>query len=129
MAMRFFAKTATGASSGDFFQLYFGATQTEGEPSELDELDEPKGPFLLIGRQFEFPDGGRCTLDSSDEELQGEYRVKLLALSQSGLTLDVLADRPRRVEVSFELNPIEYGSLRRFVDVVLGNAEAFDEDL
>lgn len=127
--MRFFAKTASGASAGDFFQLYFGGSEPEGELGEADELDEPKGPFLRIGRQFEFPDGGRRSLDSSEEELRGEHRVKLLAFSQSGLTLDVLADRPRRVEVSFRLSPSEYRSLQRFADVVLGNADPFDDDL
>ena len=126
--MRFFATTARGSSVGDFFGLYFGACGTEGETDELGGPDEEKGPFLEISRQFEFPDWGKCSLYSSEEELRGEYRVNLLAFSPSGIGLEVLADRAMHVEISFELSLVEFRSLKRFVDVVLDNAEPFDDD-
>ena len=127
--MRFFATTARGGSVGDFFGLYFGAGETEGELDDLGELDDPKGPFLEVSRQFEFSDGGKCSLYSSEEELRGQYRVNLLTFSPSELKLEVLADRTMLVEISFELGLADFRSLKRFVDVVLGDAEPFDDDL
>ena len=65
----------------------------------LDDTDDPEsvdGPYLLIQRQFEFPDGdsyvGERYLESDDTRLCGHVKVRAATLSSEFLSIDLLAD-------------------------------------
>ena len=55
-AMRFRAKHVSASENGDYYQVAF-----ENRDAASDAADVyPDSPYLLIQRQFEDPDGGKC---------------------------------------------------------------------
>ena len=55
--MRIQLNRVSASESGDYYQVTF-----EGE------VNEEEGPYVLVQRQFEFPDGGRCYVETHDQE-------------------------------------------------------------
>jgi len=62
-AMRFRAKYVSASENGDYYQVAFENT----DPASDAEVDGADSPCLLIQRQFEDPDGGRCYVETHDE--------------------------------------------------------------
>jgi hypothetical protein len=57
--MRFRANYVSTSVSGDYYQAIFAAEE---------DSDDSDGPYLLIQRQFEVPDGGECYIEMHDRE-------------------------------------------------------------
>lgn len=66
------AITADAAEAGDFFQIEFRGTGDEGSY-----------PYLLIQRQFELPDDGKCYFECRPPEDGGHFRVQTACLDRN----------------------------------------------
>jgi hypothetical protein len=62
--MRFHAQRVSASAAGDYFQLSLGPEESDEKESDPYEVT---GPYLLVQRQFEMPDRGRCYLETHDE--------------------------------------------------------------
>jgi len=68
---RLHAKHASASEAGDYFQVLFEETE-QGEDSR----------YFLVQRQFEFPDGGCCAIETELPEMCGHYRIRRAVLER-----------------------------------------------
>ena len=80
--LRFHAKYVSAVETGDYYQITFETEDPNDDATDPPELDSP---FLIIQRQFETADGGRCYVETHDHGYVGHYRLKLIALSPTHL--------------------------------------------
>jgi hypothetical protein len=81
--MRFHKKCVSAAEAGDYYQVSFETEDPGDDATDPPGLD---GPYLIIQRQFETPDGGRCYVETHDHGYVGHYRLKLIDFSPTHLT-------------------------------------------
>jgi hypothetical protein len=123
--MRFHAQHVSASAAGDYFQVYLGAE----EPDELEsDLYEVEGPYLIIQRQFEMPDRGRCYIETHDEGYIGHFPLRLIELSRTRLAFEILRKTDKQAEVSFALNASEFEEVRRIAEVIFGLREPEPDD-
>ena len=118
--MQFSALTVSASVAGDYYQLYLGPEESEND--ETDPYAE-EGPYLIVQRQFEMPDGGRCYIETHDECYIGHFRLRLTELSQERLEFDILRKPNDHVDVSFALNAMQFEEVRRVANIVFGVRE------
>jgi hypothetical protein len=123
--MRFHAQRVSVSAAGDYFQLSFGPEKSDEEESDPYEV---KGPYLVVQRQFEMPDGGRCYLETHDKGYIGHFRLRLTQLSRTRLAFEILRKTDNQVEVSFALNASEFEEVRRIAEIIFGLREPEPED-
>ena len=113
--MLFHAKYVSAAEAGDYYQVSF-----ETEDPDDDATDSPgvDSPYLIIQRQFETPDGGRCYVETHDHGYVGHYRVKLIAFSPTQLVVVIERKSYARVEVTYALDAVEFDEVRRVVNII-----------
>jgi hypothetical protein len=120
--LRFHAPVASASASGDYYQLSFG-------PEESDEAEaDPyvvSGPYLIVQRQFEMPDRGRCYIETHDESYIGHFRLRLSELTRTRLAFDIGRRKNNQVKVSFVLNALE---LQRTAEIIFGLREPVPDD-
>src|SRR4029434_9595543 len=80
-AMRFRAKYVSASENGDYYQVAFENTDPAGDA----DVKRPAGPYFLIQRQFEDPDGGLCYVETHDEGYIGHFRLRSIEFSPSRL--------------------------------------------
>jgi hypothetical protein len=113
--MRFHAKYVSAAEAGDYYQVSF---ETE-DPS--DDATDPPGldsPYLIIQRQFETPDGGRCYVETHDHGYVGHYRLKLIDFSPTQLLIAIERRTNTHVEVTYTLDAVEFDEVQRVVNKI-----------
>jgi hypothetical protein len=76
-AMRFRAKYVSASENSDYYQVVFENTDPAGNAADMDS------PYLLIQRQFEDPDGGRCYVENHDEGYIGQFWLRSIEFSPS----------------------------------------------
>ena len=123
-AMRFSAKYASASENGDYYQVAFENT----DPASDADVDGPDSPYLLIQRQFEDPDGGRCYVETHDEGYIGHFRLRSIQFSPSRLLVEIARDRNNRIEVIFDIGQSEFEEVRRVIDIISGKSSPDDED-
>jgi hypothetical protein len=123
--MHLYAKTVSAVASGDYYQVLFDSDNRSEE--DVDPFDQPE-PYLMVQRQFEFSSGGKCYVESDDEEYIGHFKLKLVEFSSTRFVLEIVRRDNNRVEVTFELNSAEFEEAQRIVEVIFGIREPeYDE--
>ena len=124
--MRFHAQRVFASAAGTHFQLSLGPE--ESDEKEFDPYEE-SGPYLLVQRQFEMPDRGRCYIETHDEGYIGHFPLRLTQLSRTRLAFEILRKTDNHVEVSFALNASEFEEVRCIAEVIFGLREPeLDDD-
>ncbi len=123
--MRFHAPSVSGSANGDYYQLWLGPDESEEE--EADPFEE-KGPYLIVQRQFEMPDRGRCYIETHDEGYIGHFPLRLAEFSRTRLAFEIVRKTNHHVEVSFALNAPEFEQVRRVAEIVFGLKEPGPDD-
>jgi hypothetical protein len=123
-SMRFRAKYVSASENGDYYQVAFENT----DPASDADVDGPDSPYLLIQRQFEDPDGGRCYVETHDERYIGHFRLRSIEFSPSRLLVEIARDRNNRIEVIFEIGQSEFEEVQRVIDIISGKSSPDDED-
>jgi hypothetical protein len=91
--MRFHANHVSTSVSGDYYQVMF----------EAEDTNDPDSPYLLIQRQFETSDGGRCYIETHDEKYIGHFLLRRAEFTPERLSIEF--DRPSNnlVSVTFSM--------------------------
>ena len=118
--MRFHAQRVSASAAGDYFQLCLGPEESDEKESDPYEV---KGPYLMVQRQFEMPDRGRCYLETHDEGYRGHFPLRLTELSSTRLAFEILRKSHKHVAVSFGLNDSEFDEVRRIAEIIFGLKE------
>ena len=113
--MQFHAKYVSAAEAGDYYQVSFETDDPGDDATDSPGLDSP---YLIIQRQFETPDGGRCYVETHDHGYVGHYRVKLIAFSPTQLVVVIERKSNARVEVTYALDAVEFDEVRRVVNII-----------
>jgi hypothetical protein len=95
--MRFHAKYVSAAEAGDYYQVSFETEDPGDDATDLPGLDSP---YLIIQRQFERLDGGRCYVETHDHGYVGHYRLKLIDFSPTQLVVAIERKSNTHVEVN-----------------------------
>jgi len=113
--VQFHANHVSASADGDYYQVLL-----EAVPDSTD----PESPYLVIQRQFEEPDGGRCYVETHDENYIGHFRIRRIDLSVSRMVLEI--DRPKAdvVEVSFAIASSDFKEVARVVGIISGATAA-----
>lgn len=115
--MRFHAPSVSASANGDYYQLWLGPEESDEEEADPYEV---KGPYLIVQRQFEMPDHGRCYIEMHDEAYIGHFPLRLMELSPTRLAFEIVRKINNRVEVSYALNPSEFEEMQRIAETIFG---------
>lgn len=125
--MRIRAASVSASANGDYYQLWLGPTEREEAETDPHEVTYP---YLIVQRDFEMPDHGRCYIETHDEGYIGHFPLRLTELSRTRLAFEIVRKNNNYVEVSFALNASEFEEVRHIAEVVFGlrEPEADDDD-
>lgn len=118
--MQLYAKKVSVIASGDYYQAHLDAEDCD------DEQFNPFGqqsPYLLLQRQFEFFDGGKCHIESDEEEYIGHFKLKLVEFSPTRLAFEIERHNHNHVEVNFVLTAAEFEESLPIIEVIFGMRE------
>jgi hypothetical protein len=122
-AKPFRAKYVSASENGDYYHVAFENTDPAGDAADV---DIPGSPYLVIQRQFEDPDGGRCYVETHDEEYIGHFRLRTVEFSPARLLLEIARDRKNRIEVIFDIGQSEFEEVQRVIDIISGKSSPDD---
>jgi hypothetical protein len=92
---------------GDGFQVLFEKTPGSEEG------------YMLVQRHFEFPDGGKCYIETDDRELCGHFRFRGAQLSRDRFQM-VFGIRPvREITVFFKATDSAYAKVQRVLQIMI----------
>lgn len=91
-------------------------------------MDGPDSPYLVIQRQFEDLDGGRCYVETHDAAYIGHFRLRSIELDPSRLLVGIARDRNNRIEVVFDIGQSEFEEVQHVIDIISGKSCPDDED-
>ena len=130
--MQLYAKKVSAIASGDYYQVNLDSEECDDE--QLEPFEQP-APYLLVQSQFEFFDGGKCYIESDDEEYIGHFKLKLVEFSLVRLAFEIARSNHNQVEVHFALTAAEFEKALPIVEVIFGmrepdyDAQDFDDAL
>ncbi len=110
--MQFRAHHVSASVAGDYYQALFEVS---------DEWTDLPGPYLLLQRQFEMPDGGRCTIETHDEKYIGKFRLRRIEFSSERLRVELPRPTDNVIEVTFRLDAPEYQEMLEVLQIITGN--------
>jgi hypothetical protein len=113
--MRFHAKYVSAAEAGDYYQVSFETEDPGDDATDPPGLDSP---YLIIQRQFETPDGGRCYVEAHDHGFVGHYRLRLIDFKPTQLVVAIERKSNTHVEVTYALDAVEFNEVQRIVNVI-----------
>jgi hypothetical protein len=101
----------SASEAGDYFQVMFAKAPASDEE------------YLLIQRQFESPDNGKCYVETDDPAFCGHYRIVAAQLSRNRFLIS-LADAPlKNVVVSFNATESDYAEAKRVLLIMAPELE------
>lgn len=123
--MQLHAKRVSAVVSGDYYQAIFDSDDRDDE--QVDPFDQPE-PYVLVQREFEDFNGGKCYIESHDEEYIGHFKLKLVEFSPTRLAYEIARRDHKIVEVSFSLTAAEFKEAQPIIEVIFGVREPSDDD-
>ena len=115
--MRFHAEYVSTAEAGDYYQVSFETEDPGDDATNPPGLDSP---YLIIQRQLETPDGGRCYVETHDHGNVGHYRLKLIDFSPTQLVVAIERKSNTHVVVTYALDAVEFKEVQRVVNIIFG---------
>ena len=112
--MRFHANHVSSSVSGDYYQAMFEAEE---------DTNDPDSPYLLIQRQFETSDGGRCYIETHDEKYIGHFLLRRVEFTPERLSIEF--DRPsdNLVSVTFCMAISDFEEASRVMKIISGEID------
>lgn len=123
--MHLYAKRVSAVASGDYYQVLF---DSDDRGEEEVAPFEQREPYLMIQSQFEFSDGGKCYIESDDDEYIGHFKLKLIEFTPTSLTFEIARRDHNCVEVSFALTTAEFEEAQPIVEVIFGRREPDNDE-
>jgi hypothetical protein len=106
------AQHASASESGDYFQVLF---------EERRDVDD--GRCFLIQRQFEFPDGGRCTIQTEREDMCGHFRVRHASLKRARFQVAWVGAGENQAEITFEADDESFTEICKAMRIMIPEIE------
>jgi hypothetical protein len=112
--MRFHANHVSSSVSGDYYQAMFEAER---------DTNDPNSPYLLIQRQFETSDGGRCYIEMHDEKYIGHFLLRRVEFTPEWLSIEF--DRPsdNLVSVTFSMAVSDFEEASQVIKIISGETD------
>jgi len=110
--MQFHVNHVSTSVAGDYYQAMFTA--------KVDDDDD--GPYLLIQRQFETDDGGRCYIETHDENYIGHFRLRRVEFTPERLSIEFNRPRDNLVSVTFGISAGEFAEALQVIKIIGGKA-------
>ena len=112
--MRFHANHVSSSVSGDYYQAMFEAEE---------DTNDPDSPYLLIQRQFETSDGGRCYIETHDEKYIGHFLLRRVEFTPERLSIEF--DRPsdNLVSVTFSMAVSDFEEASQVIKIISGEVD------
>ncbi len=99
---------------GDHFEVRFAKTREN-------EMDEG---YVLVQRQFEMPDDGRCYVETNHRDDCGRFVIRNARLTRNQFEFE-LGHRPaRKLKVSFQATDSAYADAKRVLQIVIPDLES-----
>ena len=105
---------AFAVECGDYYQVLF---RTE---------DSDDSPYVLIQRQFEEPDGGKCYVETHHADYNGHCRVVHASLSRNRLRVKLSRRKATELEVSFRSSHPNDSEVIRILRIIIPQLEVLD---
>jgi hypothetical protein len=115
--MQFHAERVTVSVAGDYYQLLFEAEE---------ESDDPESPYLILQRQFEIEDSGRCSVETHDENFIGEFILEQIEFTRNRLSVSVDRLDDKEIVVTFGLSHSEFEKASQVLKIISGEISPFD---
>ena len=114
LTMRFHANHVSSSVSGDYYQAMFEAEE---------DTNDPDSPYLLIQRQFETSDGGRCYIETHDEKYIGHFLLRRVEFTPERLSIEF--DRPsdNLVSVTFSMAASDFEEASQVIKIISGEVD------
>jgi hypothetical protein len=97
----------SAAEAGDGFQVLF-----ERAPGS-------DAGYVLVQRQFEFPDREECYVESDDREFRGHFRIQRANLSRDRFRIAFGRNPVREIAVTFDATDSVYTEVKRVLQIML----------
>lgn len=108
----FQCKHVSASEEGDYFQVFFGELEEEGDAA-----------YLLVQRQFEFLDHGECYVETNDLNFCGHYVIHSAQLTRDRFQISY-GNGPRKyVAVSFKAGDRDFAEAQRILQVIIPELE------
>jgi hypothetical protein len=98
------------------FQVRFGS---EPDSSET-------GMYVVIQRDFEEPDDGRCYIETHDDAYVGHFRVVEAEVGKRRVRMRLARKQADELEVTFEASDADYRELVRVLRIMIPRLKVVD---
>lgn len=102
------ARHASASEAGDYFQVIFE-----------EEADAEDSRYLLIQRQFEFPDGGCCAVETEQPHVRGHFQIQRGVLERTRFQVWWSGGSEAKVDVTFETDDESYAGICRVMRIMI----------
>lgn len=104
-------ESVSATETGDYFQVLFETVQN-GD-----------GPYLLVQRQFEMPDGDECYVETEEPEYCGHFRLRNARLTRDRFQIEFGLVPSRKIVVSFTATGAVSTEVKRILQVMIPHLE------
>lgn len=95
------------SEAGDYFQVMFEQTP-----------DSDEG-YVLVQRQSEMPDGGKCYVETDDRDFCGHFRIRNAQLSRNQFRMAFGSGPVKQITVSFNATDLAYAEAKRVLQIMI----------
>ena len=118
--MRCHANFVSASEESDYYLIWLDTEDSAKQDSDPHEAD---GPYVIVQRDFEMPEDGRCYVETHDSSYIDHFRLRLIEFSRTRLAFELGRERNKYVEVSFAMDEWKFKDARRIVEIVFGVRE------
>jgi hypothetical protein len=97
----------SATEAGEGFQVLFAKSP-----------DSDEG-YVLVQRHFEFPDGGKCYVETDNREFCGHFRIQSAHLSRNQFQMTFGIRPERRIAVLFDATDSVYAEVKRVLEIMI----------
>lgn len=103
--------------------MQFHATYVSTSAAAIEDSEDPESTYLLIQRQFEMSDGGKCYIETHDGEYIGHYRIRRVDFTPSGITVEFDRAKNNIIAVRFSISTSAFEEAMTNMKVISGEIE------
>jgi len=91
----------------------------DGSQVLFEKIPDSEGGYVLVQRHFEYPDSGKCYIETDDQEFCGHFRFRRARLSRKRFQM-VFGIKPvREITVFFKATDSAYSELQRVLQILI----------
>jgi hypothetical protein len=110
--MQFHANHVSSSISGDYYQAMFE-----------EDMNDPDSPYLLIQRQFETSDGGRCYIETHDEKYIGHFLLRRVEFTPERFSIEFDRLSDNFVSVTFSMAVSDFEEASQVIKIISGEID------